>query len=137
MIFMKVERNFLPWIATNKTLGNEFSFRNSFIPFWSEEIGRIWEEVSILSMSKTLKCTTQTPSYTLLHFGYNLHKLSTFLSMHTKGIQNTYWSTSISYHSSKVLESRASLEVSINTIGFAYEFIFKAIEKACSNVYFL
>ena len=61
----------------------------------------------------------------------------TFKSMHTKGIQNTYWSTSISYHSSKVLESRASLEVSINTIGFAYEFIFKAIEKACSNVYFL
>ena len=26
MIFMKVERNFLPWIATNKTLGNGFSF---------------------------------------------------------------------------------------------------------------
>ena len=25
MIFMKVERNFLPWIATNKTLGNDCS----------------------------------------------------------------------------------------------------------------
>ena len=53
-----------------------------------------------------------------------------FESMHTKEIQNTYWSNSISNHSSKVLVSKFNEPPGLflrllKTIGFAYQVIIK------------
>ena len=48
MIFMKVERNFLPWLATNKTLGNVLTWK--YIEYLQELIYELTENQENLSV---------------------------------------------------------------------------------------